>query len=90
MACGGCSHEKSQIKNKLNFIVLHLIVSCYYCFIDLKRQSEHSGLRPDTSSLVQFQLFSANLDFFIVNTLRYFSILAKLFQNGKKISFFIK
>ena len=28
---------------------------CYYCCsINLKRQSEHSGFRPDTSSLVRF------------------------------------
>ena len=25
----------------------------YYCSINLKMQSEHSGLRPDTSSLVE-------------------------------------
>ena len=27
----------------------------YYCSINLQRQSEHSGLRPDTSSLVYFK-----------------------------------
>ena len=32
-----------------------LTFSCYYCFIGLKSQSEHSGLRPDTSSLVYFK-----------------------------------
>ena len=25
---------------------------CYYCSINLERQLEHPGLRPDTSSLV--------------------------------------
>ena len=45
---GGCFNKKSQ-----TFLFLHLNFSCYYCSIDLKRQSEHSGLRPDTSSLVQ-------------------------------------
>ena len=35
-------------------ILLRLNFSFYYCSIDLKRQSEHSGLRPDTSSLVLF------------------------------------
>ena len=37
---------------KSYFIVLHLNFSCYYCSIDLKRQSEHSRLKLDTSSLV--------------------------------------
>ena len=27
---------------------------CFYCSINVKRQSELSGLRPDTSSLVFF------------------------------------
>ena len=35
-------------------MLFHLIFPCYYCSIDLKRQSEHSGPRPDTSSLVHF------------------------------------
>ena len=34
------------------FFFLQLNFSSYFCFIDLKRQSEHSGLRHDTSSLV--------------------------------------
>ena len=42
MACAGI----------FNFILLHLNFSCYCCSIDLKRQSEHSGLPPDTSSFV--------------------------------------
>ena len=29
----------------------------YCCSVNLKRQSEHSGLRPDTSSLVFFQFY---------------------------------
>ena len=36
------------------FIFLYLIFSSYFCFIDLKRQLEHSSLRPDTSSFVLF------------------------------------
>ena len=36
------------------FISLNLIFLCYYCSIDLKRQSEHSGLHLKTSSLVRF------------------------------------
>ena len=35
-------------------LFLHLIFPRYYCSIDLKRQSEHSGPRLDTSSLVFF------------------------------------
>ena len=35
-----------------HFILLHLIFSCYYCTIVPKRQSEHSGLYLDTTSLV--------------------------------------
>ena len=53
------------IKRKLNFrekkffvVVIHLIF-CYYCSINIKRRSEHSGLRPDTSSLVCTFLFSS-------------------------------
>ena len=35
------------------FIFISFNFLCYYCCsINLKRQSEHSGLRPDTSSLV--------------------------------------
>ena len=38
-------------KNSFYFISFNFL--CYYCCsINLKRQSEHSGLRPDTSSLV--------------------------------------
>ena len=42
-------------KKKFHFILFRLIFLCYYCCsINLKRQSEHSGFRPDTSSLVKF------------------------------------
>ena len=37
-----------------DFVIFHWIFKCYYCSINFKRQSEHSGLRPDTSSLVHF------------------------------------
>ena len=51
---------KNQIleKKKILFVVTHLIF-CYYCSINIKRRSEHSGLRPDTSSLVCIFLFSS-------------------------------
>ena len=56
MACGGMIFTKNLKKIlQFFFIFLHLIFSFYFCFIDLKRQSEHSGLRPDTSSLVIFK-----------------------------------
>ena len=48
-------------KKKLNsrnfffhFVLFHLMFPCYYCSIGLAKQSEHSGPRPDTSSLVCF------------------------------------
>ena len=40
-------------KNSLYFISF-IFLMYYCCSINLKRQSEHSGLRPDTSSLVWF------------------------------------
>ena len=36
--------------------LLHLIFSCYYCSVELRRQLEHSELHPDTSNLVIFYL----------------------------------
>ena len=47
-------HKKFQIlEKKIHFILFHLLFFMYYCCsINLKRQWEHSGLRPDTSSLV--------------------------------------
>ena len=48
MACGGMIF-KTNFKfsnNNLNFIL------GYYCSMDLQRQSGHSGLCQDTSSLV--------------------------------------
>ena len=39
---------------------LHSIFSCYYCSINLKRQSEHSGLCLDTSSLVDISNLQIN------------------------------
>ena len=35
------------------------IFSCFYCSIDLKKQSVHSGLRPDTSGLFLCSLLSS-------------------------------
>ena len=45
----------------------------YCCSINLKRQSEHSGLRPDTSSLV-------TISFDLINRLS----LKKAKKNGRK------
>ena len=56
MACGGMFFiKKFQIlEKKFSFYFITFSFFCYYCTINLKRQSEHSGLRPDTSSLVFF------------------------------------
>ena len=57
MACGGMiSFKKIKFKKFLfHFILLHFIFIGYYCSLNIKRQSEHSRLRPDTSSLVNFE-----------------------------------
>ena len=44
----------SSKKKYFIFILLHLIFSGCYCSIDLRRLPEHSWLRLDTSSLVEF------------------------------------
>ena len=61
MACGGLFFiKKNQIlQKKILFCFITFIFFCYYCSINLIRQSEHSGLRPDTSNLVY------NLSFFV-------------------------
>ena len=46
MACGGMIFTKKILK--LEKSLFYIFFSCYYCSIDLKRQSEHSGLLPDT------------------------------------------
>ena len=57
MACGGIDFiTKFQFWRKkisFNFIKFNFFCSCS---INFKRQSEPSGLRPDTSSLVDFIL----------------------------------
>ena len=57
MASGGMIFfKKFQIlEKKFSFYFISFNFLCFYCCsINLKRQSEHSGLRPDTSSLVLF------------------------------------
>ena len=54
--------KKFQIK-KIHFILFQLIFLSYYCSINLKRQSEHSGLRPDPSSVVFSFKFNSNAHF---------------------------
>ena len=39
-------------KKKIHYVLFDWFFKYYYCSINLKRQSEPSGLRPDTSSLV--------------------------------------
>ena len=57
MACGGMIFiKKFQIlEKKKSFYFISFNFFMYYCCsINLKKHSEHSGLRPDTSSLVLF------------------------------------
>ena len=60
MACGGMifiKNFKFQTKKSFHFILLPLIFFIgYYCSKNIKRQSEHPGLRPDTSSLVKMYM----------------------------------
>ena len=63
-------HKKFHIlEKKIFFVLFHWFFKCYYCSINLKRQSEHSGLRPDTSSLVYFEIGMLNpkIDLFIIS-----------------------
>ena len=71
MACGGMIFTKKSlffIQNffHFSFFFLHITFSRYYCFIDLKRQSEHSGFCPDTSSLVLLHALFVKLKLFII------------------------
>ena len=57
----------------LNFILLRLVFYVIFCSIDFKRQSEHSGFRPDTSTLVvptfdENGIFMLGVVFFIQST----------------------
>ena len=52
---GWFSLKNSNFRRKkiFHYILFHKMFLCYYCCsINLQKQSEHSGLRPDTSSLV--------------------------------------
>ena len=71
MACGGMIFIKNfKLKKKIHFILFHLFFFMFYCCsINLKRQSEHSGLRPGMSSLVCFKLEQDN-DIFVVKVAR--------------------
>ena len=61
MACGGMIFIKNfKLKKNFHFILFHLIFFMYYCCsINFKRQSEHSGLRPDTSSFFLMEFFES-------------------------------
>ena len=63
--------------------------SCYYCFIDLKRQSEQSGLHHDTSSLVSFSnwiwsLMNAKMDHKLESVTKRYTLKLYLFQKIQK------
>ena len=76
MSSGGMAQNKSQILVVLYFYYFELY--CYYCSIDLKKQSEPPGLSIDTSSLpvptfvkkvtkymcVGWVFFQTNFDFY--------------------------
>ena len=55
---GGDFHKQFQILEEKKFSILFCVIEffnvIYYCSKNLKRHSEHSGFRPDTSSLVCF------------------------------------
>ena len=68
---GWCFHKKPKIKKKIGIFFTFNFFLCYYCSIDLKRQSEHSRLRPDTSNFVLFEI--GNLRFFQKSS-HYFSL----------------
>ena len=57
MACGGMIfiEKLSNFRKVFHFFLFHSILLCclcYYCSINVKEQSEFSGLSPDTGSLV--------------------------------------
>ena len=56
MARGGMIfRENFKFQKKIHFVLLHSIFLCYYSSRNLKRQSEQSGLHPDTSNFVRFR-----------------------------------
>ena len=80
MACGGMifieKFSNFRKKKAFHFILFHLVFLCcvcYYCSINIKRQSELSGFRPDTSSLVlikkQLAIFSPQESHQLVSSL---------------------
>ena len=66
MMCGGIFFSPKKTSIKKCFVLLcylYLYLLCYYCSIDLEKQSGQSGLRPDTNSLVPFNYRLRNLVF---------------------------
>ena len=58
MAYGGMIFISFNLKKKMSFCVISFnFFKCYYCSINLRRQSEHSGICPDTISLVFFEKY---------------------------------
>ena len=55
-------HKKFWFLEENNFILFHYIdiFKQFYCFKNLKRQSESSRLPPDTSSLVYDLVYTTN------------------------------
>ena len=79
MACGG----KLGGNTKISFYFITLNFLCYYCSIDFKRQSEHLGPRPDTSSLVVMSLNDGQMmeKYIITYIVRIFKLICIHFAN---------
>ena len=73
-------------EKKIHFILFHLIFLCYYCCsINPKRQSEYSGLRPDTNSLVlNFQFFLSLQKIIGIENTSNFELKMPVFSDGVK------
>ena len=82
MACGVIIvYKKFQIlEKKMHFILLQIVFLGYYCSINLKRQPEHSGLRPDTSSLVVPTLDTKVTEYFCSGWVLFYSDKFRLFN----------
>ena len=77
-------HIEFEIFGESFFFILFnyfLFFKCYYSSVNLKRQSEHSGLCPDTSSLVSV-CFTLKLNFYILSLNRVERSLKVFFVKG--------
>ena len=81
----------SNFRKVFHFVLFHsifLCCLCYYCSINVERQSELLGLRSDTSSLVCFSdLFLQNIFFGSSNSDNFFQCYLFCFMKIDLISF---